>query len=304
MAKVSILMNCYNAEKFLKEAIDSVYNQTFKDWEIIFIDNCSTDNSANIAKSYDTKLKYFKTPKNIPLGEARAMGLELCHGEYIGFLDSDDIYHSHKLEEQVQMMNKHQEYGYCYTDSDIIDESGNYLRSYKTKHPNGNIFPKLLTYYEVQMSTVLIRRTILLENNETFDPCLKFCPDYDLFMRLAMKNKICSIKKSLFQYRVVKNSLTKQTEKIHFQEINHVAQKLMKMLPNMDKLYPQEFNHWQKWLNKVEADFHILNADLNSARECLLKAIDLGERHKKRYNMSLLGNGLELLQDELKEVNG
>ena len=63
MAKVSVLMNCYNGEKYLREAIDSVYAQTYPDWEIIFIDNVSTDNSALIAKSYDSRLRYYKTEK-------------------------------------------------------------------------------------------------------------------------------------------------------------------------------------------------------------------------------------------------
>ena len=68
---VSILMNCYNGEKYLKEAIDSIYNQTYDNWEIIFWDNASTDETANIVKSYDHKIKYYLAAKTSPLGEAR-----------------------------------------------------------------------------------------------------------------------------------------------------------------------------------------------------------------------------------------
>ncbi len=101
MPKISVLMNCYNGEKYLIEAIDSVFTQTYTDWEIVFIDNSSTDNSAEIAKSYGKKIKYYKTEHNIPLGAARNFGLKFCTGEYISFLDTDDIWLPNMLEEQI-----------------------------------------------------------------------------------------------------------------------------------------------------------------------------------------------------------
>ena len=100
---VSVVMNCFNGDRFLCEAIDSVYAQTYDNWEIIFWDNCSTDKSAEIANSYDSKLKYFYGDKNIPLGAARNKALEQCRGEYISFLDVDDIWLQKKMEKQVQL---------------------------------------------------------------------------------------------------------------------------------------------------------------------------------------------------------
>ena len=86
MPLVSIIMNCYNGSSYLGKAIDSVYAQKFLDWEIIFWDNASTDESGTIAKSYDERLKYFRTEKNTPLGEARNSALSKVSGKYIGFL--------------------------------------------------------------------------------------------------------------------------------------------------------------------------------------------------------------------------
>ena len=77
---VSILMNCYNSEKWLKEAIDSVCAQTYQHWEIIFVDNCSTDSSATIAKSYDDRVKYYRTKSTTPLGAARIWCLQFASG--------------------------------------------------------------------------------------------------------------------------------------------------------------------------------------------------------------------------------
>ena len=76
---VSVVMNCYNSDRYLKEAIDSVYAQTFLDWEIIFWDNASTDRSAEISKSYDDKLLYFLGNQHVSLGAARNLAFEQCH---------------------------------------------------------------------------------------------------------------------------------------------------------------------------------------------------------------------------------
>jgi len=95
---VSVVMNCYNSDSFLKEAIESVYNQTYSNWEIIFWDNASTDNSANIAKSYDERIKYYLAPKTTPLGEARNLALSYTTGEYVAFLDCDDIWISDMID--------------------------------------------------------------------------------------------------------------------------------------------------------------------------------------------------------------
>ena len=82
---VSVIMNCYNGDKYLRAAIESVYDQTYKNWEIIFWDNASTDNSAAIANSYDAKLRYFYSKETVTLGAARNKALKQCKGEYISF---------------------------------------------------------------------------------------------------------------------------------------------------------------------------------------------------------------------------
>jgi glycosyltransferase involved in cell wall biosynthesis len=120
---VSILMNCFNGEKYLNEAIDSIYAQTYQNWEIVFWDNASTDRSASIAKGYDKRIKYHLAPENTPLGEARNLALKKASGQYIAFLDCDDIYLPDKLEQQVKLMQS-KEYVMCYGSVAVIDESG------------------------------------------------------------------------------------------------------------------------------------------------------------------------------------
>ena len=104
---VSILMNCYNGEKFLREAIESIQAQTYHNWELIFWDNQSTDQSAEIFKSYvDRRLKYFYAQKHTELGDARVEAMSKAKGSWVGILDVDDIWCKEKLEYQVDIINK------------------------------------------------------------------------------------------------------------------------------------------------------------------------------------------------------
>src|SRR5690349_15614731 len=101
---VSVIMNCFNGEKYLRHAIDSVLSQSYKNFEIIFWDNQSTDRSAEIFKSYtDTRLKYFYAPKHTWLYEARNYAIQKASGQFIAFLDSDDWWETHKLEKQISL---------------------------------------------------------------------------------------------------------------------------------------------------------------------------------------------------------
>lgn len=140
MAKVSILMNGYNCEKHLNESINSIYSQDFTDWEIVFIDNCSTDSTKKIINEYDEKIKYYKTSKNIPLGEARNFGIQFCKGEYLAFLDTDDIWLKEKLKEQVSLMDLNKDLQMCYTGGYYIDYNSNKIGSFIPKARTGNVF--------------------------------------------------------------------------------------------------------------------------------------------------------------------
>ena len=104
---VSIIMNCYNGEKYLKESIKSIINQTYKNWELIFWDNCSTDNSKKITKKFkDNRIYYFKSKQFVNLYEARNLALKKCKGKYISFLDTDDKWKPNKLYKQISFFKK------------------------------------------------------------------------------------------------------------------------------------------------------------------------------------------------------
>jgi glycosyltransferase involved in cell wall biosynthesis len=118
MSKVIIIINCFNGSQYLQEAINSIYAQTFKDWCIFFFDNCSSDSSGEIAKSFNHQLKYYRHDHTIPLGHARKLAVEMTanQSEWIAFLDTDDIWLPNKLERQMFEINKvdGSHYGLCY----------------------------------------------------------------------------------------------------------------------------------------------------------------------------------------------
>lgn len=101
---VSVIINCYNSERFLREAIDSVIAQTFQDWELIFWDNQSTDGSVEIVKSYDdSRITYYYAPEHTNLGQGRINALEKANCEWVSYLDADDHWFPTKLEKQISL---------------------------------------------------------------------------------------------------------------------------------------------------------------------------------------------------------
>ena len=145
---VSIIMNCYNGEKYLNEAIDSVLAQTFQDWELIFWDNQSSDNSAKILQSYeDERIQYYLSEKFTSLGEARNLAINQSKGEFIAFLDCDDLWLPEKLAKQIPLFST-PEVGLVICDTYFFNEKGIQKQLYKKKKPPvGNVFRELLGEY-------------------------------------------------------------------------------------------------------------------------------------------------------------
>ncbi|MHC1576972.1 MAG: glycosyltransferase [Methanosarcinaceae archaeon] len=207
---ISIIMNCLNCSRYLKEAIDSIYQQTYTDWEIVFWDNASTDNSAEIARSYDDRLHYFCSEGTVPLGHARNFAIENTRGKYIAFLDCDDRWLPDKLERQIRIFEDRKDIALLYSDSYIVDSSGNRIkRAFDSEKPErGMIFNDLLSKYNfIPLLTVLIKKDVLDEVGY-FNPEYNVAEEYDLFLRIAHSFTIDYIDHPLAEYRVHENNLS------------------------------------------------------------------------------------------------
>lgn len=241
MAKVSILMNCFNGEKYLNEAIDSIYSQTFTDWEIVFIDNCSTDKSAKIAQSYGEKLKYYKTDVNIPLGAAREWGMQFCKREYVAFLDTDDIWLPTMLEEQLEAIMSG-DYALVYSGQFIMDIDGNTIGDIIPSMKRGNIFRELLLQYDIPIVSTMINRHTLEDAGLNFDPNISGSEEYCLFMQLSVENEFIVIPKPLVKYRAYDESLTNKTMSKRAYERKYTLDKIVEAHPGIVDQYASEFS--------------------------------------------------------------
>ena len=186
---VSIIMTCFNGEKYLKESIASVLRQTYKEWEIIFVDNNSTDQSKNIILSYDdNRIKYFKLTKTLNLGSVRNFALGKSAGEYITFLDVDDIWYKFKLEKQIEKFNKEKHIDILYTN--YYKLINNQKEKIKKKLFKGKCQDKIIISYIngkplTAWLTLMIRKSVLIKLDYHFDKKLHIASDFDLIIRLS-----------------------------------------------------------------------------------------------------------------------
>lgn len=269
---VSVIMNCYNSSKWLKEAIDSVYAQTYKDWEIIFWDNASNDESPAIAKSYDNKLKYYRSEMKTTLGSARNFAIEKAKGEFIAFLDCDDLWLPDKLEKQMQMFIIYKEIDFIYSNFFINDYILNRKRiAYRGPQPKGYIFKEMLGYYSIGMLSVILRKSALIKLGELFEDKLSYAEEYDLFMRLLYKSKAGYINEPLAVYRIHGKMSTINGLDAQFNEMTYCVNKLSMLEINFKEKYKKEIEKTHLRLSSYAAGWYMLNHKPGIANKYLAK---------------------------------
>ena len=223
---ISILVNCYNGEKFLYYAIKSILDQSYKNWEIIFFDNKSSDNSLNIIKKFkNKKIKIFrnKTKNIFSLYKARNLALKKTKGDLIAFLDTDDTWNKNKLSTQVKILQKNPTASICYSNFSVFfqKKQKKELR-FKKKLPSGYILKDLLEDYCIGINTLLIKKEIF--KNHKFNAKYNIIGDFDLLTRLSFKFNIIASQNSLANYRVNENNFSKNI-KIHINKIIKLKKK-------------------------------------------------------------------------------
>jgi len=256
---VSILMNCYNGEKFLEEAINSVLAQTYKNWELIFWDNQSTDQSAYILKSYnDPRIKYFLAPEHTDLGGGRAEAFQYLTGEFIAILDTDDIWLPQKLEKQVPLFED-PEIGIVISDTFFFNEKTEKALYGNKPPPTGCVFEKLLTNYFVSFETVVFRRSTILKLPRAFDPDFGFIADFDLVVRLSRISKLEFCPEVLAKWRVHEDSSTWESPITFVEEREHWIMKQMTEDPSFSEIYKNQIKIFNSTNYRGRAVFEISN---------------------------------------------
>lgn len=204
---VSIITPVYNAERFLSDTIKSVQNQTYKNWEMLLVDDCSKDNSAQTIKEfqkYDDRIKYIKLEKNSGASVSRNTGIKNAKGRFIAFVDSDDIWKPEKLEVQVKYMLENN-LGFTFTSYRYMKEDGE-LTNKVAKAPSKINYNGLLKNTIIGCSTVVIDTDIV----EYFEmPLVRRGQDTATWLQILRKEKYAyGIDKDLVYYRLVGESLS------------------------------------------------------------------------------------------------
>lgn len=203
LPKISVLMPVYNAEKYVKEAVKSILDQTFKDFELIVVDDCSKDGSFQIVSDMsktDSRLKIFRNETNLGVVSTRNRLIELSIGEYIAMLDSDDISFPERLKTQYDFMQKNPDIAVCGSGAVIINGSGRKIGIWKHKTDPEKLKIDMFFHYPFVTSSLMIRKSSLPEKH--YDPDYPVAEDYELLSRIALDRKLANIDAPLVKYRL------------------------------------------------------------------------------------------------------
>ena len=195
MASVSVVIPTYNRVKLLERALASVLGQTLPADEIIIVDDGSTDNTVSTLKTLHPEVKFIQQD-NLGVSAARNTGISAARHDWIALLDSDDVWHKHKLERQMAALNNAPEYLICHSNEIWVRNGVRVNQMHKHKKAGGQIFQHCLPLCVISPSAVVMHRS-LLEETGLFDESLAACEDYDLWLRICSRYPVLYIDEAL-----------------------------------------------------------------------------------------------------------
>ena len=257
---ISIVIPTFNHAKFISKALESVINQTYKNWEAIIIDNNSTDDTDKVINQYnDQRIKYLKINNNGIIAKSRNLGIREAKGEWIAFLDSDDEWIPEKLERQLSILRSDKEAVFCHTNEIWIRNGTRVNQMKKHEKYGGYIFEKCLDMCRISPSSSIIKKEVF-DHIGYFDESLIVCEDYDLWLRIAAHYKVLFLDQPLIK-----------------KYGGHVDQ-LSRVEGGIEKYRIQS-------LEKILSSKSLNKSQFNSAKEILIKKLNIyanGVRKRKR----------------------
>lgn len=263
-SKVSFLLSIYNDEKYIKECIESIVNQTYKNFELIIIDDGSTDNSVSIIRQFkDNRIKLY-SKKNSGLADSLNYGLDKCTGLWIARMDGDDICYPNRLEEQIKYIND--DIAVIGSFVDVIDEKGKKVLSL-TNAPivHEEIVDNILNAKPALVHpSVLINKKFLLKVGG-YDTRFNIAEDIELWLRLSKVGRIINIEKKLLKLR--KHNENISIKKLDYQLlIGLLARKSYYATSTFEKLDDNEFNYFKKKIEKMINQNNLVEKRKNRAK--------------------------------------
>ena len=284
---VSVIIPAYNCANFIEETLASVYAQTYTNWEIIVIDDGSTDETKKILEKHMSKIHY-SWQQNQGVASARNTGIQLSKGELLAFLDNDDLWMPEKLERQVKVVNLLPQCGLVFTDGKglyqckivkktlaplDLERWTNFKWCDGLKIMYGNLFDRLLLGNIVPSGSCAMVRKVCFEQLKGFDPTIPIADDYDMWIRISQCYEIAIIAECLFIYRIREASQSgpPETRKILWRESTiPVAKKYLRKgsKETVKKVKENFVRLW--WANGWD---YLENGQLQAARKSMMKCL-------------------------------
>ena len=278
---VSVVIPVYNGDRYLAEAITSVLDQTYKNFELIVVDDGSTDGSAEIAKSYKQAVLYTFQP-NGGLSKARNTGLALARGKYIAFLDHDDLWLPHKLARQVTYLDSHPDVGVVYSQCHMVREG--HVPAPVYREPVGGDPLSIITAgYGLQMSVPMFRKSVF-EKAGGFDEAFlsaRGYEDIDMTIRLSEVTAFAYIPEVLVLYRLHESNLSDSPEKSQLHVHNrgiylHKCLDRYRSNPQIARtLYHEMVGYWSD-LGKLK----LMQCNVAEGRQAVVNALRLSLKQR------------------------
>lgn len=240
---VSVIMNCLDGAPFVRGALASILSQTYENWEVVFWDNGSSDESVAFAESYgDPRIRTFTHDHEpLPLGAARAAAVDQARGDYLAFLDVDDLWLPHTLATLVKKMEEHASCAACFGGQIFINERGEELDRRVPPPGHGDLFAREMHQFEVGVPAMMFRAATLKADGLNFDPSIRASEEYCLFMQVAAAHPVLAVNEPVAIYRFRDTSLSVQTMERWADEREYTLRRIMERHPELPSKHPKAF---------------------------------------------------------------
>ncbi len=270
---VSVVIPCFNSEKWIVETLDSVRNQSYSNIEIIIVDDGSTDRTGEIVKNHEKDILYLHQENKGP-SAARNLGIKNAQGKYVAFLDSDDLWEEHKLLEQVSFLEKNKDVALVFSNVKVVNEEGDYLYTRSNRVPKDK--KKLITAFfkgEVVMNTpTIVARKAAVESIGGFDESLPMREDHFFLMCMVDRYDIKHFKEPMVRRRVNEGSMSNSVEVGRaFDLFEPFVNKSVKQFPYLERYK----RHAMAKINMAAGIGYWKNGDFNNSVKFMLRAIHL-----------------------------
>ena len=230
--RISVLMPAYNSEQYIAEAIESILNQTFTDFEFIIINDGSTDNTAKIVKEYakkDKRIKFIDNEQNQGFIATLNQCLDIATGKYVAKMDSDDISLPDRFSAQVEFLDSNPDYGMCGAGYETFG-----VKRYTVLNPE---YVGVLDFLRGCITTIFMaRRDIIEQNHLRFNKEYFAAEDYDFYVRFVRVSKIYNIQRVLYKYRLHQSSASHTQATIQYNNTQKIKQELLDSLTSDNNL--------------------------------------------------------------------